>query len=137
MMLLKSQVSVEYMLIMGFATLMTIPLLLIYYTYTSDSSDSVATGQALQIARKIVDSSEAVYYLGKPSQTTLKLNFPEKIYSTSLENREVLFKIKTKNGVTDIVQVSAVNISCSLPTTQRIHIVTIKAAERYVSVISN
>ena len=70
MMLLKSQVSVEYMIIMGFATLMTIPLLLIYYTYTSDSSDSVATSQALQIARNIVDSSESVYYLGKPSQTT-------------------------------------------------------------------
>ncbi len=51
MSVLKSQVSVEYMLVMGFATLMTIPLLLIYYTYTSDSSDSVATGQALQIAR--------------------------------------------------------------------------------------
>ncbi|MBI2559214.1 hypothetical protein HYW20_07880 [Candidatus Woesearchaeota archaeon] len=134
---LKSQVSVEYMFIMGFATLMAIPLLLIYYTYTSDSSDSVATGQALQIARKIVDSSESVYYLGKPSQTTLKLNFPENIYSTSLENYEVLFKIRTQNGITDIVQVSAVNISGSLPITQGIHIVTIKAEGGYVSITSN
>ena len=137
MMLLKSQVSVEYMLIMGFATLMTLPLLLIYYTYTSDSSDSVATSQALQIARKIVDSSESVYYLGKPSQTTLKLNFPERIYSTSLDRFEVVFKMKTKNGITDIVQVSAVNMSGSLPTTQGIHIVTVKADDGYVSVTSN
>ena len=137
MMFLKSQVSVEYMLVMGFATLMTLPLLLIYYTYYSDSSDSVATSQALQIARKIVDSSESVYYLGKPSQTTLKLNFPDKIASTSLESREVVFKIKTKNGVTDIVQVSAVNITGSLPTTQGIHIVTIKADDGYVIVTSN
>ena len=134
---LKSQVSVEYMLIMGFATLMIIPLLLIYYTYSSDTSDSVATSQAMQIARKIVDSSESVYYIGKPSQTTLKLNFPDGIYSTNLSSKEVVFKIKTKNGITDIVQVSSVNMSGSLPTTQGIHIITVKAEDGYVQITSN
>ena len=135
-MLLKSQVSVEYMLVMGFATLMTIPLLIIYYTYTSDSGDSVATSQALQIARKIVDSSESVYYLGKPSQTTLKLNFPDSIHSTNLSSREVVLKIKTRSGITDIVQVSSVNMSGSLPVTQGIHIITVKAEEGYVQITS-
>jgi len=133
----NAQVSVEYMFIMGFATLMTLPLLLIYYTYTSDSSDTVATSQALQIARKIADSSEAVYYLGRPSQTTLKLNFPDRIESTNLLNKEVVFKIKTKNGVTDIVEVSSVNMSGSLPTSQGIHIITVKAEDGYVQITSN
>ena len=81
---MKSQVSVEYMLIMGFTVLMTLPLLLIYYTYSSESGDTVATSQALQIARRIVDASESVYYLGKPSQTTLKLNFPDNIKNSLL-----------------------------------------------------
>ncbi len=134
---LKSQVSVEYMLVMGFATVMTLPLLLIYYEYTSDSSDSVAASQAMQIARKIVDSSESVYYLGKPSQTMLKLNFPENIYSTNLSNKEVVFKVKVKNGVTDIVQVSSVNMSGTLPTSQGIHIITIKADDGFVQITSN
>ena len=133
---MKSQVSVEYMLIMGFAALMTIPLLLIYYSYSSDSTDSVATSQAMQIARRIVDASESVYYLGNPSQTTLKLNFPDRIHSTNLSSKEVVFKIKTKSGITDIVQVSSVNISGSLPTTQGIHIITVKAEEGYVSISS-
>ena len=137
MIFLKSQVSVEYMFIMGFAALMTIPLLLIYYTYTSDSSDTVATSQALQVARKIVDASESVYYLGKPSQTTLKLNFPEGIKSANLSGREVVFRVRTRSGVTDIVQISSVNISGALPTTQGIHIITIKAEEGYVKVTSN
>mgnify|MGYP001587069032 FL=1 len=133
----KSQVSVEYMFVMGFAALMTIPLLLIYYTYTADSADSVASGQAMQIARKIVDSAESVYYLGKPSQTTLKLNFPDKIESTNLSNREVVFRMNVQSGTTDIVQVSSVNLSGSLPTTEGIHIVTIKADEGYVRITSN
>ena len=134
---LKSQVSVEYMFIMGFVTLMIIPLLLIYYTYSAETTDSVATSQALQIARKIVDSSESVYYIGKPSQTTLKVNFPDKIYSTNLSSKEVVFKIKTKNGITDIVQVSSVNMSGSLPITQGIHIITVKAEDGYVKITSN
>ena len=133
----KSQVSVEYMLVMGFAALITIPLLIIYYTYSSDSTDSVASSQALQIARKIVDASESVYYLGKPSQTTLKVNFPDRIQSTNLSNREVVFKIKTQYGIGETVQVSAVNLSGTLPTTQGIHIITLKAQDGYVQVTSN
>jgi len=125
------------MLVMGFAVVMTIPLLLIYYSYSSDSSDSVATNQALQIARKIVDASESVYYLGKPSQTTLKLNFPERIDSINLSNKEVVFKIKTKTGIAEIVQISPVNISGSLPTSQGLHIITIKAEDGYVQITSN
>jgi len=137
MSMLKSQISVEYMMVMGFAALMTLPLLLIYYTYSSESSDSVATSQALQIARKIVDASESVYFLGKPSQTTLKLNFPDRIDSINLLNREVVLKVKTKSGITDVVQVSSVNMSGSLPTSQGIHIITVKAEDGYVQVTSN
>ena len=133
----KSQVSVEYLLIMGFAALMTLPLLIIYYTYSSDASDSVATGQAMLIARKIVDSSESVYYLGKPSQTTLKLNFPDRIQSINLSNREVIFKVKIKQGIAEIVQVSAVNMSGNIPNTQGIHVITIKADDGYVQINSN
>ncbi len=125
------------MLIMGFATLITIPLLLIYYSYSSDTADSVSTSQALQIARKIVDASESVYYLGKPSQTTLKLNFPDKIQLINLSSREVVFKIKTQAGVTDVLQVSAVNITGNLPTSQGIHIITVLAQDGYVQLTSN
>ncbi|MBI1935009.1 hypothetical protein HYS31_01075 [Candidatus Woesearchaeota archaeon] len=136
-MLSKSQVSAEYMLVMGFATLMTIPLLLIYYSYSSNTSDSVATAQAMQIARKVVDASEQVYFLGKPSQTTLKINFPDRIASTNLTNREVVLKIKTAAGIAEVVQISSVNISGSLPITPGIHVITVKADDGFVQISSN
>lgn len=134
---MKAQVSVEYLFIMGFAVMMTIPLLLIYYTYSTESGESVAQNQALQIARKIVDASESVYYLGKPSQTTLKLNFPDKIQSINVSNKEVVFRIKTKDGTADLVQISSVNINGTLPSTQGIHIITVKAEDGYVMLTSN
>ena len=134
---LKSQISLEYMLIIGFATIMIIPLLVIYYNYSSETSESVTAGQSLQIARKIIDASESVYYLGKPSQTTLKLNFPNNIKLINISNYEVVFKIQTKNGLVEVVQISSVNITGNLPTSQGIHILTIKAEDKHVQVTSN
>src|SRR3989344_1176091 len=100
-MFLKSQVSVEYIMIIGFVLVTIVPMVLIYYNYSNETRESVATSQALNIARKIADSAESVYYLGRPSQITLRMNFPENIVSTNLSNSEVLFKISTSNGVTD------------------------------------
>ncbi|HLC49974.1 MAG TPA: hypothetical protein VJI97_00935 [Candidatus Nanoarchaeia archaeon] len=134
----KGQISVEYMMIIGFATMMALPLLIIYYNYSSDATEAVASGQAMQIARLIADSSESVYFLGSPSQTTLKLNFPDNIESTNLSNREVLFRMELREGrTTDIVQISSVNMSGTLPKTAGMHTVTILAQDGYVLVTSN
>jgi len=131
---LKSQVSVEYLMIMGFVTLITIPLVFLFYKYTAESSDEIITYQVNQIANKIVDAAESVYFLGKPSQTTIKVNIPNQIAEASLQNREVYFKVKVKNGYYDVLQVSSVNITGTLPNTQGIHHIILKAEEGYVQV---
>jgi hypothetical protein len=133
----KAQISVEYMMIIGFATLMALPLLLVYYNYSADASEAVASGQALQIARAIADSSESVYFLGYPSQTTLKLNFPDNIQSINLSNREIVFRMKNRQRTADIVQVSSVNLSGDLPIKPGPHTVTIVAQDGYVQITSS
>ena len=135
-MLQKSQISIEYMAIIGFITVVTIPLIYIYYTHIYSSTESVASEQSIQIARKIGDAAEEIYYLGKPSQTTIKLSFPDNIVSTNLSNREVLFRMRTRSGVSDVVYVTAVNMSGSLPSSPGIHTLTIKAEEGFVQVSS-
>ena len=133
----KSQISFEYMMVVGMMAIIIIPLVLIYYSYSSSSSSSTSTSQALLIARKIVDSSESVYYLGKPSFTTLTINFPENIDSINLSSKEVTFKIKTKDGVSDIVAISTINITGNLPKSAGVHVLTVRAENGYVSVTSN
>ena len=120
-----------------FPVVVTLPVILIYYNYSIQTSQTVAINQAVQIARKIVDSSESVYYLGKPSQTTLKVNFPEGINSINMSNKEVVIQIKTKEGLSDVVEISSINITGSLPTSKGIHFLTIKAEANYVNVTSN
>ena len=131
----KSQISVEYMMIIGFVTLMTIPLILIYHSFVQDSSTEITSTQVQQIAQKIAGAAESVYYLGEPSQTTLKVNMPGNVVSANLSaGYEIVFKIRADSGTSDIVQNSPVNITGSLPTAEGLYTITIKAKSGHVEV---
>lgn len=131
----EAQISVEYMFLIGFATVITIPLIIIYQSFTQDSNDEINSLQINQIGKKIVDAAESVYYLGEPSQTTLRVNIPNNIVLADLSaGYEVVFKIKTRSGQSDIVQSSSVNITGSLPVNKGTYTITVKAISDYVNV---
>ncbi|MFH0867867.1 MAG: hypothetical protein V1831_01010 [Candidatus Woesearchaeota archaeon] len=131
----EGQISVEYMMIIGFAALVTIPLIIIYQTFTQDSNTEIGSSQIDQVAKKVVDAAESVYYLGEPSQTTLKVNIPGNVVLANLSaGYEVVFRIRTKAGDSDIVQNSAVNITGSLPINKGTYTITVKAKSGYVNV---
>lgn len=123
----RAQVSVEYLLIIGFIAVVTVPLIILYYNYTADSSDEIVASQINQIANKIVDAAESVYYLGEPSQTTIKAHIPGQIVGAGLDNKEVIFNVSTRTGISEIVKVSSVDLSGSLPIEKGIYSITLKA----------
>lgn len=131
----EAQISVEYMVIIGFVTIITIPLIIIYYTFTQESNDEITSSQISQISKKIVDAAESVYYIGEPSQTTLRINIPDNVILVNLSSgKEIVFKIRSGTGEADIVQTTSVNISGKLPTNMGTYIVTVKAMPDYVNV---
>ena len=130
----EAQISVEYMVIIGFVTVITIPLIIIYYTFTQQSNDEITSSQISQISKKIVDSAESVYYIGEPSQTVLRINMPDNVILANLSSgKEVVFKIRSGTREVDIVQTTSVNISGELPTNRGAYTVTIKAMPDYVN----
>ena|SRR3989338_7228906 len=130
----EAQISVEYMVIIGFVTIITIPLIIIYYTFTQESNDEITSSQISQISKKIVDVAESVYYIGEPSQTTLRINMPDNVILADLSSgKEVVFRIRSGAGEADIVQTTSVNISGSLPINKGTYLVTIKAMPDYVN----
>lgn len=124
----------EYLLVIGFVAIITIPLIILYYKFTTDASDEIITSQINQIARKIVDSAESVYFLGNPSQTTIKVYIPNKINGASLDNKEVVFNVTTRAGISEIVQVSSVDLTGELPITPGIYSIILKARESDVEI---
>lgn len=128
----KAQSSTEYLIIAGFVAVITVPLILVYMAYSDTINDSIIANQIDKVARKIVDAAESVYYLGEPSQTTIKVYIPERIVDVQVGNREVFYRIRTSKGISDIVQISPVNMTGSLPTSQGVHFIIVKAQQNAV-----
>ena len=128
----NAQVSVEYVMIVGFILFITIPLILIFYEHTSSTNDQVITSQVDMIAKKVVDNAESVYYLGEPSKTRIKVYMPTNVEDVIIDNHEIVFKVKTRSGITDISQPSSVNISGSISVTKGIHYISIESKGDYV-----
>lgn len=131
----EAQVSIEYMMILGFVTLVTIPLIIIYYTFTQESSVEIGSLQITHVAKNVIDAAESVYYLGEPSQTRLKVNIPDGVVLSNLSaGYEIVFKIRSKGGTSDIVQNSNVNITGSLPIHKGTYTIIVKAVADHVEV---
>lgn len=130
----KGQVSVEYMMIIGFVTIITIPLIIIYQTFNEDSNTEINSAQVEQVAKKVVDTAESMYYLGEPSQTSIRINIPDGVKAARIGNNEVVFNLTVGSGTAEIVRSSSVNITGSLPSEKGTYILTIKAYPGNVTV---
>ena len=125
----KGQVSIEFITIFGFVFLMTIPLIIIFFDQTGSVKDAIATNQIRNIAIKLTDKAETVYYLGEPSKTTVKAHFPEHIEYINITDRTIIFGYKDfNNNMHQIISVSLVNISGTISTEPGTHYIEIESS---------
>lgn len=128
------QISIEYTAVIGFALLMIIPLIVVFFLQSGDLTDKVNMNQANQIGIRLVDAAESVYYIGQPSKTVLKVYMPNHVQKINISNREIVFKIETINGIKEIVRTSSVNITGNLSKENGIQYITVEAKGGYVDI---
>ncbi len=75
----RGQASVEYIVIIGFAMLLLLPLIWIYQQESNHMKDDLIKNQVRHFSQQIVDNAETVYYMGKPTKTTLKVYVPYEV----------------------------------------------------------
>jgi len=130
-----AQIAMEYMMVVGFALLMVIPLVAIYGSQGQAAKDQVNENQAYNIGRKIVDSAETVYFLGEPSKTTLKVYMPYNIQSITVSDQTIDFVILTAKGPSNISsESSTVNLTGTISTNPGIHYIEIIASNNVVNI---
>lgn len=77
----KAQVSIEYTLIIGLVILtLTISVAVALY-YSASAKGQIRMNQLDKIGKKIVDTSDSIYYLGPPSKATIELTMPDRVAS--------------------------------------------------------
>ncbi|MBW2992662.1 hypothetical protein KY345_05590 [Candidatus Woesearchaeota archaeon] len=133
---MRAQVSMEYMILVGFLVVITIPLILVYNTQYRGTSQQIISNQADQIGQRIVDTAESIYYLGEPSKTTIKIYMPKQINETLIMNNSIVFYVLYKGGTSEVVKVSDVPIQGTLISSAGMHYITIESVGNYVNISS-
>jgi uncharacterized protein (UPF0333 family) len=131
----RGQAGMEYMLVVGFSLLMIIPVVAIFGREKQSVSDQVNDKQASAIARNIADTAETVFYLGKPTKTTLKVYMPHSVEDVVI-GRNYISIILEKDGT--LVEVppaySAVNLSGNISVKPGIQYIVIAADDTQVNI---
>lgn len=128
----RGQVAIEYVTILGFVMITTLVMTFVFTAHTGGLNDAVAEHQIERIGEKVVDTAEAMYFIGAPSRTTLKLYFPAGIKNVSVSGQELIFYVQTSRGQDEVVKYSQVNLTGSLPTSPGIHYIQVEAENSHV-----
>jgi len=101
-MLKRGQISFEYLVIVGFVTVLALVLLGISTFYSNQTRTLVNTNQLDQVARQVVDTAETVYFYGAPSKATIKAQMPRGIKAIIIESNEVVFTVSVSGKESNI-----------------------------------
>ena len=132
----QAQISMEYLIIVGFVAAITIPLIIIFNTHSSEMNEQIVSNQIDNIATKIVDSAESVYYLGENSKVTFRIYMPKNINAALIGDNEVVFYVKKMAGIDHVVKYSSVPINGSISVNSGIHDIVVESRGDHVWVIN-
>jgi len=134
--LTKAQSSLEYLITVGFVTLLVTSVILIAYFYTGIFQDKIKNNQINAFAGKLISSAESVFYAGEPSKTSLELYLPAGVNNITLSDTMLIVNYTT--GATQAVRAfdSRVNITGSINRSPGIKKIILEAKSDHVEVSS-
>jgi len=133
----KAQIAFEYLFIVGFAFILLIPIILLFYSQQAGIEDEVVGAQAQKVMDELVSAIDTVYYLGPPSKQTLKLRFPNGVNSVTIQDNVLVFVVQGTSGKYDLVGTADSNITGTIGTFSGVHVITVTALDTSVNVSEN
>lgn len=123
----KGQVSIEYILIMGVAFMLTVPLFAVFQAEQNRISDSITDAQIEKAGRVIADAANSVHYYGEPAKQTIRVYFPESIKQVTIDGKSIIFLIDSTHGDYEWPISADVDLTGSLGTYEGIHVIEVNA----------
>ncbi len=125
----KSQISIEYLIIIGFVTFILISILGVAFYYSGGIKDKIRVVQLNNFANKIISTSESVYYYGRPSKATISVYLPENVREITISENNLFITSQTSSGLEKTSFTSKVPIEGTLSINSGIKKIEIVAEE--------
>lgn len=100
----RGQISIEYLMIIGFITFVVLAVLGLAFLYTTQINDSLKVNQVESFANQLISSAESIYFAGAPSLTTINLHLPDGVSEVSVHDDTLgsgsflVIKVMTASG---------------------------------------
>ena len=107
----RAQISVEYLILIGFIITVVIVLSGAGLVYSANIKDQIRIKQIQTAANKIIHASEEVFYAGEPSKIPITIYLPSGINNITIEERSLIFNFETNTGTNTISFESAVPLT--------------------------
>jgi len=133
----KGQSSLEFLLIMGVAMMMILPLIVVFFQQSDNLNTEITNSQADKVASEIRDAADEVFYLGTLSKKTISVYMPENVVSAELSQNSIILTIDSSGGDYEIVKWTAANLSGTLNNHPGIHVISAEAYDDYVVIVDN
>ena len=112
----RGQISVEYLIVVGFVIFVVIGMLGVAFYYVAGVQDELKASQLDNFANKIISSSESVFYAGEPSKVTINAYLPSGVSVILIDDdTNLFFEIEFSTGLNKISFSSNVPLNISLP----------------------
>lgn len=100
---MKAQISAEMLMTLGMILAFTAPIILLLLSVSQQSYESSTLSQADASAKILADNINDVYSQGIGAKKTILISFPVNMESLTIQNKEVVVKLKTSNGIYEVV----------------------------------
>lgn len=131
---MKAQVALEYLVIVSVALLILVPLVLYANQMFLGYKENTRISLAKNAVKKIGEHADWVYSQGRPARNEIQVYMPDGIEEASLENNEILLKIKTSAGTSDIFYRTVSPLNGSIPYNSGYYIISLVAFQNYVNI---
>ena len=129
------QVSMEYLIIVGFVTFIVIAILGVAFFYSGAIKDQIKSTQINNYANKIISTTESVFYAGAPSKSTISAYLPENVRSIEIDGYDLIIEVETYSGLNKIAFTSKVPLSGGpLSITKGLKKIEVEASEDSASI---
>ncbi|MFT4310668.1 MAG: hypothetical protein ACMXYC_03475 [Candidatus Woesearchaeota archaeon] len=99
-----AQVSMEYLIIIGIASLIIIPSLYLFYRHNQETTFVVSTARAGVLGNEIIKESQQLYFMGREARNTISFNMPDHVHNISIYNRsELIISLSIRGKQHDLV----------------------------------
>jgi len=131
---MKSQVAVEYLIIVSVAFMILIPLVLFLNQTFIGYSDDNKLSKADTAVKKIGHTADWVYSQGPPAKQTIEVYIPKDIDGVSLNNNTIEFKVRTSAGVSDVYYETVAPLNGTIPLTSGYYFLSLTAFQDHVNI---